>query len=126
MSGTEFVKLVEKNDHEGETWVFWLQYTGNEEEIDKLDKILRNWAATSKYEIDFTLDLDRRPEDKIDFAVKETPNDGCYNSIHNKIIGTFTCPEDPGLDEMIEDWEDPNISRERLFYKGKIAEYFRA
>lgn len=123
MSGTEFVKLTEVNDHEGETWVHWLQYTGNEEEIEKLDKLLKQWRDDSTYDLEYTLDLEvRAPEDKVDFIVKHGGQG--YMDYHNKHTGTFTCPEDPGMEETTEDWEDPNVLREDLFYKGQIASYF--
>lgn len=127
MSGIEFVKLIEKNDHEGETWVFWLQYTGNEEEIQKLDEMLKDWKSNSKYELDFELDTSLTVgEQTVDILVEHQYDRGRYNPAHNKVSGTFTCPEDPGLDEVTEEWEDPNVSRERLFYKGQIARYFSA
>lgn len=125
MSGTEFVKLTEKNEHECETWVFWLQYTGNEKEIAKLDALLKDWQANSRYDVDQTLDLTPLVgEQVVDILVEYTPEG--YMSYFNKVTGTFTCPEDPGLDEVTEEWEDPNNSREDLFYKGQIRDYFRA
>lgn len=127
MSGLEFVKLTEKNDHEAETWVHWLQYTGNEEEIAKLDALFKQWRADSEYDLDYTLDLGvRAPEDKVDFAVEHAPDEGRYGPIFSKHTGTFTCPKDPGLQEDPEVWEDPNTKREDLFYKGNIARYFSA
>ena len=35
-----FVRLYETNDHEGESWNWWLQLDGNEDELRKLDAFL--------------------------------------------------------------------------------------
>lgn len=119
----EFVKFEEHNDHEGESWVFWLQYDGNEKELDKLKKFL------SDYNIEdnpgYELDLTPVPEKEVDIVVKHTSQG--YMDYHNKVEGTFTMPEfelDEGYDEdeaEEEAWEFANDT----FYKGDIARHFK-
>lgn len=107
-----FIKFEENNDHEGETWFFWLQVDGNREELSKLAELLDE-ADTEWY----TLYWDEWDEDFVDFGVEE--GGWGYMNYHNKVIGQFTCPtelEDGySLSEMCNEW----------FYKGSIRDHFQ-
>lgn len=104
-----FVKFEENNDHEGETWVFWLQVEGNEQEIDRLETIL----ADADEQEEYALYEDRLDEHDVDVLVAHAGR-GYYN-YHNKLTGTL---ELPGLgDPKAKDLDD-------LFYKGGIKGYF--
>lgn len=104
----QFVKFLEYNDHEGETWRFWLQYTGNELEIKKL------YDAIEKFGVeDYNLYLETYPESEIDALVKHSE---CgYMHYENKVIGKFTCPNFENSEDLYE-----------ALYKGDIKKYWSA
>lgn len=112
-----FVKFTEHNDHEGETWNFWLQKDGNEKELDKLFDLMTDFGVEEEFE----LDMREVPESEVDILVKHSL--GGYMNDHNKVTGTFTCPEMPegtaDNDEGAWDWIQDN------FYKGGIERHFK-
>ena len=117
----KFIKFTEGNDHEGETWNFWLQYDGNEKELDKLGHIIETLEDN---DISYSLNNTLIDESEVDILVKHT-RDG-YMDYENKITGIFTCPEidvdshkDEITDEIFESLDDN-------FYKGTIGRHFHA
>ncbi len=111
-----YVKFVEDNDHEGETWTFWLQLDGNEVEMDRLERVLDEYESRiegdSEYMIDTGVEL---PEHDVDVLV-EHGGEG-YMANHTKVQGVLTVP-----DGLIEDTDyGPEIDR---FYKGGIKSLF--
>lgn len=117
-----FVKFREYNDNEGESWNFWLQLDGNESELQDLDKLI-NTAEMGGSE-SFSLDM-KNPihESEVDILVKHT--EGGYMNDHNKVTGTFKCPDI----KINPEWEEiPDEFFEELddtFYKGDIARHFK-
>lgn len=112
-----FVKFTEHNDHEGETWNFWLQKDGNEKELDDLFELMSEHGVEEEFE----LDMREVPESEIDILVKHT--DQGYMSYHNKVVGTFVCPVMPvevadSDDDAGWEWFQEN------FYKGEIERHF--
>lgn len=106
MSGSLFVKFTEHNDHEGETWHYWLQWQINQTQIEHLRKLIAD--NEDQYELaDYV-----REEDEVDVLVDEA--DCGYTYSHNKVVGELR-----GLPESIdwESWDDP-------FYKGGIRDFF--
>lgn len=101
----KFIKFTENNDHEGETWYFWLQIDGNREELSKLAEFLDEMGVSDYY----TLEWNEWDEAFVDFAVQE--GGWGYMNNHNKVTGKFIMPED----EADEDW----------LYKGGIEDYFK-
>ena len=114
-----FVKFTEHNDWEGESWNFWLQLDGNEQELAKLKSFLNDNDLEDNpgYMLDMTPVL----ENEVDILVKHS--DGGYMSDHTKVEGTFTMPD------MVEDEEaDDDAAYEFAndnFYKGDIARHFK-
>lgn len=109
----QFIKFTERNQHEGETWRFYLQVDGNEDQLDKLWDLLID--ANTEEDEDFAYDLSDRneetlPEEHVDVLVKHAGGDG-YRSAHEKVVGRFVCPDSlgDGADDL---------------YKGKIAKLF--
>ncbi len=114
MSNLKFVRFDETNEHEGETWTFWLQVNGNEDQLDKLWNLLIDAAGDDE---DFAYDLssyteETLPEEHVDVLVKHAAGDG-YRAAHEKVVGRFVCPDSlgDGADDL---------------YKGKIAKLFTA
>lgn len=120
----QFVKLTENNDHEGESWNFWLQLDGNEDQMKRLKSIvdLENAAG---FDPAYELDMTPVDETEVDILVKHS--DGGYMDYENKVTGTMTVPEfDDGLfnyeseiDEAVFDWTGDNL------YKGRVEEMFK-
>ena len=112
----KFVKFTEHNDHEGESWNFWLQHDGNETELSKLKTFLaeNDLEDNPGYELDMNL-VD---EHEIDILVKHS--DQGYMDYNNKVTGKFTMPEyvDDGLEDSAFEFAGDH------FYKGMIAELF--
>ena len=105
---TDFVRLNEYNDNEGEVWNWWLQVTGNEGQIGKLARLLDEAWDTAQYDLDYDLTPDLESERVVDVLVMYA-EDGYYAS-HNKVVGTFTCPE---TDDILQH-----------LYKGGIRDFF--
>jgi hypothetical protein len=104
---TTFVKFRETNDHEGETWVFWLQIEGNEDELDLLGYTLdelstdpedREWALYPEVVL---------TEHDVDVLITHTGHG--YMSHHNKVIGSLRVPNGFNIDRL---------------YKGGIKKLF--
>lgn len=111
----KFIKFTETNDHEGETWFFWLQYDGNHDELVKLNELLSRLDSEG-----YGLDWNQWDEEFIDFAEEE--GGWGYMNYHNKVVGKFTCPVYEGSDEPeeLQEFCDDN------FYKGGIEDHFKA
>lgn len=60
---TEYYVLSEYNDNEGETWLYFIPYQGNEEALEFLDDMLAEYDSEGDYEgsvNDFHTDTLRR------------------------------------------------------------------
>jgi hypothetical protein len=111
-----FVKFTEHNDHEGESWCFWLQKDDNDNELAKLQKLLGEYDT---YEETYKLqNMGAVDEHDVDVLVKHS-GEG-YMSYHNKVSGKFTCPQ-PTEEEKKDGYGWLNDT----FYKGEIREYFK-
>jgi hypothetical protein len=113
-----FVQFTEFNDHEGETWHFWLQLDGNEHELDKFRHLLTETAYGLHEEVledlGYVLTKNVEPESVIDLLVRYGADEaGRYMAQHHKITGVFTCPVSLGE------------NAEHL-YKGRIRQHFAA
>lgn len=110
MSETTFVRFHEYNDNEGESWDWWLQLDGNEDQLTKLDALLAETLADDD-DPWYRLHLDNRePESVVDKLVHYA--DFGYFAAHTKVTGRFVCPESLG--------EDAD-----LLYKGRIRGLFQ-
>jgi hypothetical protein len=112
----EFVKFTEENDHEGETWRFWLQLDGNEAELAKLAEVIATYregqySRYSEYELDLSSSVDER-----DVDVLVLHSFSGYMRFENKIVGTLAVP-----DGLPTDGDQPDLDD---FYKGGIEKLF--
>ncbi len=110
-----FVKFIETNDNEGETWNFWLQLDGNEEQLKQLEAWLGTFDESGEA---YALYMTPVPELEVDILVKHS--DQGYMNYENKVTGTFTCPQ-PTEAEQEEGWEWLNDN----FYKGDVKRWFK-
>lgn len=111
-----FRKLVERNEHEGENWRFWLQVEGNEEALERLEKALTYAFADCDPE-PFELTDEVLPEHNVDILIKYGNDDDGYMATHHKVVGTLTLPD--GFDSL--DWEGLSD----ILYKGEVKKLFR-
>lgn len=110
MSELCFVRFVETNDHEGETWNFWLQMNGNEEALDGLVGYLEDHEDDEDV---FVLADDELSDSEVDLLVRFASGD--YMPSHSKVVGRLVLPD--GFEG-----KTPND----LFYKGGITDFFTA
>lgn len=106
-----FVRFIEHNEWEGETWTLWLQVNGNETALNELHAIVDQLAPEDPDE-DREFDLDMatsEPEFVVDKLV-EYGGHG-YGADHSKVVGALRLP--------------PNVGQSEL-YKNKIAALFHA
>ena len=101
----QFISLTENNDHEGETWRYWLQVDGNEDEIEHLRAAIAGADEEETYEL---ADIDEAvPESDVDVLVKHTGRG--YTTYENKVTGYLVLPDDFDIDDL---------------YKGGVARLF--
>lgn len=109
-----YTKFSEHNDHECETWNFYIQDEGNEEFIkflqEQLYTIDDDWTRNC-----YSLYGDSLTEEEVDCLVKHGNFGNLYMQPHQKLKGKFIIPEDP---------EDKEHFIEYL-YKGGIRNYMQ-
>ena len=98
-----FVKFVEYNDHEGETWTYWLELTENLNAIAALDVLLKDSDVEEQYCVDWSI------IDEHDVNVLTRFGGQGYSAFHQKVKGTFVIPENFEVDDL---------------YKGGIHQMF--
>lgn len=103
---TRFVQMIEHNQHEGESWCFWIQLDGNEEAIENLIKLIEEEGLEDEYEFTgvtaYEFDVD---------VVVNLGNFGYgYMSQHHKIAGILEFPEGFEVDNI---------------YKGNLDEFIK-
>ena len=102
-----FVGFSESNDHEGETWNFYMPLEGNEKAIEKVKKLLATYPEDEEcpYQIGPTL-----TEDQVDTLVGFANGAASYMDAHQKVKGFLKLPK------SVKDWSyDP-------FYKGALID----
>jgi hypothetical protein len=130
----EYITFIEHNHKENEMFVFYLQYTGNEEALEKFTQFVKK----AEYDMDgdysdFQINLDVKfSQDAVDQHCKL--DYGSYSHMFQKVNGKFECPfegvEDDSDDENNgEDYEinpiDLGYRFDELFYGTRIVDYFR-
>ena len=102
---TKFVQMIEHNEHEGESWCYWLLLDGNEKAIDDLIGMVEEDDLEDEYE--FT----GITADYWEVCVLEAKgNFGYgYGNQHSKIEGVLTLPPEFQVNDI---------------YKGKIEDFF--
>jgi hypothetical protein len=113
----EYITFIEKNHKENETFIFYLQYTGNEEELQKLSNLIEE-ADFSSFRgdySDFTMDVEHRiSEDAVDQHCKLGYVG--YTYMFQKANGKFEYPfdDEPITNDILHD----------AFFGAKITYYF--
>lgn len=110
---TEYVKFTERNDHEGETWVFWLRLEGNEAQLERLAELVELYGPEDE-DSGFELSLETRL-DAHDVGVLVTHGGGGYMPYHTKVDGRLVVPEESIEGEALT----------HVLYKGGIKMLFQ-
>ena len=115
---TTYRRFIETNEHEGETWNFWLQVDGNMTALDilgnHLDGLYEDFGEWD--ECPFVLEDDQLEAHEVDLLVRY--GDEGYMNQHNKVDGSLTLPKDftEGNFEAVT----------KHLYKGGIKHFFQA
>ncbi|MFI6304317.1 hypothetical protein ACIBCH_20800 [Amycolatopsis thailandensis] len=104
----KFIALTETNDNEGETWRFWLQLDGNEDQLEHLRAAIAGADEEETYDLD-SVD-DAVPESEVDVLVKHTLSG--YMAYDHKVTGLL---------EIVDGWTDIDE-----LYKGGVRGLFTA
>ena len=113
---TSFVKVTEHNDCEGETWVFWVQLEGNEEQLAHLDGL--TWD--NYFRDIFSVDMNCvETEEAVDVLVRHAVLGYCFS--HNKLKGHLKLPKEPK--KKTAGWFKEYFYRN--LYKGRIEKHVK-
>lgn len=104
MAQGKYVRFIERNDNEGETWNFYIPLAGNSKEIEHLRELLKEDDSES-----FSIHPAQLTTTEVDTLVKHASDNTSYMPAHNKLSGKLKMPDD------VEDLFD------RL-YKGGIKD----
>lgn len=114
---TTFVQFTEYNDYEGETWVFWLQLDGNEQNLLALEQLIARVQGVDVEE-PYSLDLETElSEEHVDVLVKHAGSG--YMNYHNKVVGVMKEPTE--LDLVEDVGYGPELNG---LYKGGVRSLF--
>jgi hypothetical protein len=117
-----FVRMKETNDHEGETWYWYLPLKGNEKNLRALLAIIREYSNVDEYELDLNNTLS---ESEVDTLVKHGNDTTMYQNQFNKVTGTMKKPEVDTLVHRFGDYDgQPGWLELDGLYKGGVASLF--
>jgi hypothetical protein len=91
-----YTPLIENNDHEGETWTWWIRVEGNEGVLDLINDTILAARDVSEYFEEYDLpewpNGDRITDEQL--AVLLRWSDGGYYRAHNPVYGRLVLPND--------------------------------
>jgi hypothetical protein len=117
-----FVRLKETNDHEGETWYWYLPVKGNQVLLKALGDIIREYSNEDEFELDLDNTLS---ESEVDILVKHGNDTTMYQSQFNKITGTMKPFRPSDLVHRFGDYDgQPGWLELDGLYKGGVASLF--
>ena len=120
----QFITILETNHKENETFIHYCQWTDNEEELEKLLKVIDFACYDDMYGdySDFWYSRALISEFAVDEHV-QLKEYGGYAHMFQKHMGVFTCPE------FDTDYENDGDMAARLlddtFYGCRLKEYFK-
>jgi len=117
-----FITFKENNNKENETFIFFLQYDGNEEQLKKLNDIISKTDFSdlngdySTFEIEIETMIS---EEAVNQIIKVDL--GCFSKLFNKCSGEFKFPS-----ELFEELNESEMAfkLDELFYACNITNYF--
>lgn len=125
MSSLEFVSFIEKNHKENETFIFFLQWTGNEAELRLLERATNKALLDDMYGdyVEVHLDASARLSEATVDQMCRVKNTNNYHRMFTKCTGTFKCPL---TEEEIETTDEYLLARtlNESFFSCKIEQMF--
>jgi hypothetical protein len=121
----EFIPFIEQNMKENETFIFYLQWTGNEEQLMLLNKGIEHACYDDIYGdcSIVTMDINTKiPESAVDIHKRIQSLNG-YHKMFTKCIGTFTCPYNEETIESLDEFQMATLL-DQTFYSCKIETMF--
>ena len=119
----EYITFIENNHKENEMFVFYLQYTGNEEALHRLNTIVSQADFSDMYGdySTFMMDITTRiSEDAVNQHIKL--NYGCYAPMFQKVNGIFTLPYQFDEDTPMRLYAE---ILDNYFFGNRIDRYFK-
>jgi hypothetical protein len=117
-----YTPLIENNDHEGETWTWWIRIEGNEAVLDLLRDTIREERDADdcfeEYDLPEWPNGDRLTQDQVELL--EQRSGGGYYSAHNQVFGLLV-PPPALLDTSVPAFERLNDA----LYKGGADDWDR-
>lgn len=111
---TNYLRFTEINEHEGETWRFYIPVEGNQDAIDRLSRVLEAHDLTETFKFNAT----PAPESVVDTIVAEALEDyeenGGYRPARVELEGRLVLPD------QLEEAEYIDVVN--LLYKGGIED----
>lgn len=101
-----FTQMVESNEHEGESWSFWLQLDGNEVVIDRLIGLIEEEDLEDEYAFTGVLADDW----EVDVLINKGNFGYGYTSQHHRVNGKLKLPNGFQVNDI---------------YKGHIKDFFK-
>ena len=124
----EFVVFTETNYKERESYITYLQWTGNEVELKKLDEILKR-ADTSEMDGDvsvFDMSLTRVSERSVDEHIEVSRSTPSMSHLFSKKVGVFVCPDFDISPSLYASEQNESLAGalDDHFYGQRIDDYF--
>jgi hypothetical protein len=123
-AGPWFTPLIEVNEHEGETWTWWIQIDGNQDILNEIAERIEAGRRDSDYYEEYSLPEwpygEKLGRDQV--ALLERWSEGGYHPAHNAVTGVLVRP-----DRWIETADSESVYvRLDALYKGGISDWKRA
>lgn len=119
----QFVTLQEYNQKEHESFIFFLQYTGNEEAINNLSYFIKNaktddllYGDCSKFQIDNTTLLSQTTVDELNNVIMEN-----FGPLFTVCKGRFIFNKSNFDNISNSEWGQ---KLDELYYACRISDYF--
>jgi hypothetical protein len=119
----QFITILETNHKENEIFIHYCQWTGNEEELGKLLKIIE-FADPSNMSgdfCDFCYSEKKVSEGAVDEHIRL--GYGCFAHTFQKHTGVFKCPDIK--EEEVEDKYKAAQMLDECFYACRLGDYFK-
>lgn len=122
----EFVVFYEKNYKEDELYIFYLQWTGNEEALRILERAVSKACYEDLYGDYSMVHLDisvKLPESVVDAQCRLTNTMNSYYQLFTKCVGKFNCPFTETYLENLDKYIIADLM-DQIFYSCRIRHMF--